>query len=156
MTARTVFVPGLPITQGNHRANRLGHVYETTKGHKQWRERLHWAVISAGWHRQPILMGPVALRLDFAMPRPGSHFRDDGTLRPRVPYWHDKQPGDLDKLCRAVGDSLAGAGCIRNDSQIATLFASKTYSLTSGVTIHLEPIESPPEPSLAAIDGGAA
>lgn len=76
------------------------------------------------------MIGPVNVRLVFILPRPGSHMgtgKNAARLRPGAPVWPVTKP-DLDKLCRAVLDALTDAGVWRDDAQVATLHASKTYA----------------------------
>ena len=142
MSSRTVFVPGLPVTQGNKR--HVGHgVMVESKNLKPWRATVAAHIIEAGWHHDPILAGPVECGLEFLLPRPGYHFgtgKNAGLLRPAAPTWHDKR-GDLDKFSRAVFDALTDSGAIRDDAQIAVLRACKRWSTTPGVRITLQPID---------------
>lgn len=67
---------------------------------------------------------PVALDVTFYFDRPKSHSkkqagRDKGLK---------SNGSDLDKLVRAIGDSLQFAGAIHDDRQIATLMAKKRYA----------------------------
>jgi crossover junction endodeoxyribonuclease RusA len=67
--------------------------------------------------------------LRFVFPRPRSHYRtgkNQHLLRDSAPIWHATKP-DVDKLCRAVFDSLSGV-LIQDDSQIASLRAEKVYA----------------------------
>ena len=136
---RHITVPGVPQTKGNVIKGRWGGYHDANKRLGGWMHDLAAAMVDAGWATDPILMGPVALSCTFHMPRPKSHLRADGTLRPNAPAWHDKR-GDLDKLLRAVGDALTASGAIRDDAQIATIAASKRYALAPGVDIHLEQV----------------
>ena len=55
----------------------------------------------------------------FCLPRPKS-------VRGVIPT--SKSSYDLDKLCRALGDALEGAGVLKNDSRITTWHARKRYA----------------------------
>ena len=55
----------------------------------------------------------------FHLPRPKS-------VRSALPT--SKSSYDLDKLCRALGDALEGAGVLKNDSRITTWHARKHYA----------------------------
>lgn len=62
------------------------------------------------------LLGPVAVRLVFAMPKPA---------RPKFP-WPAVKP-DIDKLERAVLDALTDAGVWKDDAQVVDLHTTKAY-----------------------------
>lgn len=70
-----------------------------------------------GW--QP-LVGPVAVRLVFALPRPASAPK---TRR----VWPSGRVGDVDKLARSVLDSLTDAGVWHDDAQVVDLHVVKDY-----------------------------
>jgi crossover junction endodeoxyribonuclease RusA len=72
-----------------------------------------------------LLTGPCRLVVVFYFPRPKSHYGARG-LKPSAPGWVTRTP-DLDKLVRAVGDSLTGV-CVRDDSLIVELVAMKRYA----------------------------
>ena len=65
-----------------------------------------------------VFLGPVVLRVAFALPRPVS--------LPRRVLFHVKKP-DLDKLLRATNDALTGI-LYRDDSQIVEIHATKHYA----------------------------
>ena len=142
MTARSVSVDvrGLPRPQGSLRLHTLpgGKVaarYADTV--YEWR-----AVLQERLARECVeqFVGPVELRLGFDMPRLQSHFRPVNSkrsapeLRESAPDYPCSAP-DLDKLVRAVGDSITDAGLWRDDGQVASLVAAKRYSDTPGVLI---------------------
>lgn len=62
------------------------------------------------------LVGPVAVRLVFAMPRPA---------RPKF-LWPAVKP-DIDKLERAVLDAMTDAGAWKDDALVVDLHTSKHY-----------------------------
>lgn len=70
-----------------------------------------------GW--QP-LVGPLAVRLVFALPRPASAPK---TRR----VWPSGRVGDVDKLARSVLDSLTDAGVWHDDAQVVDLHVVKDY-----------------------------
>lgn len=113
---------------------------DSSKNLRPWRATIVAALCEAGWQNDPFLMGPVHVSLDFALPRPGYHYRKDGELKDTAPSWHDKR-GDLDKLTRAVFDALTQSGAIRDDSQVAAMVAVKRWSRTPGVRVTLNRIE---------------
>lgn len=71
--------------------------------------------------------GPICADMVFWEQRPKSHYRKNGALKPDAPSVPTKAP-DLDKLVRSVGDALNGI-VWRDDSQVATLVATKRYTV---------------------------
>jgi len=89
-----------------------------------------WAALVKDAARQTMVdnnvvfsLGAVSLRVRFYMPRPKS--------LPKRSVEHVKRP-DLDKLVRAVKDSLTGV-LWDDDSQVVTLMASKSYVVSGGM-----------------------
>ena len=71
--------------------------------------------------------GPIGLGLTFVMPRPKSHFKPDGSIRPKFIAYHIKKP-DVDNLAKAVMDALSNLGSIwSDDCQVCLLTVSKCY-----------------------------
>lgn len=141
MSERVVFVPGLPAPQGSKRLVN-GRMIESSKRLPQWRNAVTATIAEADW--EPILHGPVTLRLRFVFPRPKYHFRTGkfaAVLRDAAPLWHDRTP-DASKVQRAVEDALVDAGVIRDDCQIASWAGSKQYGPKPGVWIELEEIDA--------------
>lgn len=74
------------------------------------------------------LAGPVALELDFLMPRPKRLSRrcdDPGEL------WHTSKP-DLDNIEKAVLDALTQIGLWRDDCQVVAVSKTKRYHALNG------------------------
>jgi crossover junction endodeoxyribonuclease RusA len=117
----TVFVPGRPAPQGSKRYLGSGILVESSKAVKPWRVDVRAA--AADVVAEP-MTGPLAVRLEFVMPRPTS------TPKRRTPY-ATKRP-DVDKLARAVLDALGSAGVWADDSQVVLLAASKRLALGNG------------------------
>jgi Holliday junction resolvase RusA-like endonuclease len=105
-------------------------MFESNKRLPEWRETvLMGATIARAEHGGSTILGPVTVMMTFHMPRPKSVSR-------RYP---NSSP-DLDKLCRAVNDSLQDSGILANDGQIVTLVAHKIYAENetySGVEIEI-------------------
>ena len=94
--------------------------------HKAWRKAIVQeaiAILPDDW--QPI-DEPCELIVNFYMPKPASVKRSLPTVSP-----------DLDKLIRAVGDSLTDSGIVVDDSRIVRISARKLYAegIESGATI---------------------
>lgn len=116
MTKITFRVYGEPAPQGSKRHVGKGRMIESSKKLPAWRK----AVTQAARQVAPEtpLDEPVSVQAHFYLPRP---------QKPRfnVPA---AQQGDLDKLCRAVGDSIEAAGVLKNDARITTWHAHKHYA----------------------------
>lgn len=81
--------------------------------------------------------GPVAVRLDFVMPRPKS------TPKTRATPAATKKP-DLDKLIRAILDAVTAVAW-HDDSQVVSVVASKRLAELDerpGVLVRIEPCEA--------------
>jgi Holliday junction resolvase RusA-like endonuclease len=137
----TFTVRGIPAPQGSKRAFRnkySGRIQqvESSKRVAPWRSDVRDAAIDAvtedrdgmGWMRDP-LTGPVAVALEFRMPRPKGHYgsgRNAAVLRASAPTRPAGKP-DVDKLARAILDAIT-AIVIADDAQVVSLTASKVYA----------------------------
>jgi Holliday junction resolvase RusA-like endonuclease len=109
---------GEPASQGSHSVINGRIVQVNSTKHKKWRNAVVFAaldLISEEW--KPIDT-PVELSVIFFLPRPK-------TVRDRE--FPAVMP-DLDKLVRAVADSLTDAGIYSDDSRIVRLTATKVYA----------------------------
>lgn len=120
-------VTGIPAPQGSKRLLANGAMIESSKKVAPWRLAIKRAVLAQteGW---PAFAptDPLALYCEFRLPRPLSHYRTDGTLRPSAPMHHVSYP-DVDKLLRSTGDGLVQSGLIADDSRIVETRAAKRY-----------------------------
>lgn len=115
------FVPGRPSPQGSKRSVGNGRFIEASKYLPAWRKAVtEYAIYAATEHGWDTLHGPVTLEVVFYMERPSSIKQ---SKRP-----HPVVPPDIDKLCRAIGDSLSDAGVWGDDSQVVKLVAFKRYA----------------------------
>lgn len=114
----TVFVPGRPVTQGNHRAGARGAIRETSKGHGAWRGGAAMLLRNAWAPRKPLECG-VEVELCFWFKPPRS------ALTGSLPL---KTGGDLDKLVRCIGDALEQAGVVVNDRRIVSIHAHRRFA----------------------------
>ncbi len=91
---------------------------ESSKAVGPWRTVVAWTAAQA--YRDPPADGPLAVRVEFVMPRPTRLPK----RRPTPP--HTVKP-DTDKLLRAVGDALT---CVvwRDDSQLVDVRGVKRYA----------------------------
>lgn len=113
------FVRGIPQTQGSTKAFVVKGkpiITSTNKNLKDWRTLV---ALEAQNHAPPSLFSRgVDVKCTFFMPKPKSMAKK---------YWrHTKRP-DLDKLIRAICDSLTGI-IYNDDSQVFSIEAAKFYS----------------------------
>ena len=107
---------GEPASQGSHSVIHGRIVQVNSAKHKRWRNAVAFAamdVITEGF--EPI-DEPLELSVIFYLPRPKTATRDFPAVMP-----------DLDKLIRAVGDSLSGLVYV-DDSRIVSISAHKRYA----------------------------
>lgn len=72
--------------------------------------------------------GPVGLSLRFLFPRPKSHKRSDGSLKPNAPKNHIQKP-DGDNCAKLVLDRITRNGHFwKDDSQVVALDVSKWWA----------------------------
>jgi Holliday junction resolvase RusA-like endonuclease len=138
-------VRGLPAAQGSVKAFIAGgHAHIATESNRPntplgaWRSAIRTEAQAAMGDRLPFA-GPVGVTIEFRMPRPKSHFRTNGQLKPNAPRWHTGAP-DGDKLLRAALDALTGI-VYRDDKQGADLHATKPYSLLPGCHVQAWALE---------------
>ena len=129
MAEVSLSVVGDPASQGSHAIMQGRIVQVNSKKHKAWRNAITQtalATLPADW--QPI-DEPCELIVNFYMPKPASATRSLPTVSP-----------DLDKLIRAVGDSLTDSGVVVDDSRIVRISARKLYAIgiEPGATIEVK------------------
>lgn len=138
-----VWIPGVPKGQPRPRAfARNGHVRVYDPGTAEaWKGQI--AASLAGYTQRQI-PGPVTLDLDFEMPRPKSHRRRDGSLKPDAPIWCTSKP-DIDNAVKAVLDALTQIGLWHDDTQVVMLAVTMRYGNgRSGCTLSLAELEATP------------
>ena len=126
MAEVSLSVTGNPASQGSHAIMNGRIVQVNSSKHKAWRKAIVQeaiAILPNDW--QPI-DEPCELIVNFYMPKPASVKRSLPTVSP-----------DLDKLIRAVGDSLTDSGIVIDDSRIVRISARKLYAegIEPGATI---------------------
>lgn len=113
-----IFIAGDPASQGskNHVGN--GVMVESSKKLKPWRQDVRARL--TGRDGRPLAYFPsaVCLRLEFVLYRP----RSLSKKKPTPPAI--KRP-DLDKMTRAIFDSITSAGVWKDDSQVTRANVSK-------------------------------
>jgi crossover junction endodeoxyribonuclease RusA len=116
----TFDVIGRPAPQGSKKSIGNNRFVESSKFLPAWRKAVRVAaeeaVIASMWAR---VSGPVELEVMFYLDRPSSISK---TQRPAPTV-----APDLDKILRAVGDSLSGV-VYDDDAQICRILAWKTYA----------------------------
>lgn len=105
----------------------------------QWRATVTGAAIKAAYEsRHPkFAKGPLIVVVEFRFPMPKSRpkwMREQGT-------WPKDTIPDLDKLQRALGDSLKSAGVIGDDGQIVEWRATKVevWQQWTGAAVLIKP-----------------
>lgn len=87
--------------------------------------------------------GPVWLRLWFAMPRPGKHYRESAkagrSLKDNAPTWHTGKP-DSDNLAKAVLDVLTQIGMWADDAAVCKLEVGKVYGEKPGCNVKIDTV----------------
>lgn len=109
-------VEGVPAPQGSHGVSRTGHIYDTNKKLAPWRKVVTNAATEALAGRKGFDEAVYVL-LDFWLPRPKTVKRVHPTVKP-----------DVDKLTRAVLDSLTKAGVWVDDGLVLTCHSQKRYA----------------------------
>ena len=132
-----VFVYGIPKGQPRSRAfarNGRVRVYDPGTA-ENWKSQIAQA-LQAHIPETPIPV-PVTLFLRFFFPRPKSHFRRNGELRPSAPVAHTAKP-DLDNAAKAVMDAMTQIGILADDALVYRMGISKVYAdKSAGCSIEL-------------------
>jgi Holliday junction resolvase RusA-like endonuclease len=129
MVEVSLSVTGNPASQGSH-AIMYGRIVQVNSSkHKAWRKAIVQEAIATlpdDW--QPI-DEPCELIVNFYLPKPKTVDRQLPSVSP-----------DLDKLIRAVGDSLTDSGVVTDDSRIVRISARKLYAegIQPGATIQVK------------------
>jgi Holliday junction resolvase RusA-like endonuclease len=135
-----LFVPGNPVPQGSKRAllrkgTNIPIIVDANRiGLAQWRAQVAaYAMNDKQQTGAATHTGPVAVRLEFFLRRPESHYlpvngkRDQPELRLDAPLFPPVAP-DLDKLMRSVFDALTDADVWTDDAQVVKVAATKMYA----------------------------
>jgi Holliday junction resolvase RusA-like endonuclease len=121
-------VTGDPASQGSHAIMQGRIVQVNSSKHKAWRKAIAEAATESLPDNWPLIDDPCELVVNFYMPKPKTVNRPLPSVSP-----------DLDKLIRAVGDSLTGT-VITDDSRIVRISARKLYAegIEPGATISVK------------------
>jgi Holliday junction resolvase RusA-like endonuclease len=122
-------VTGDPASQGSHAIMHGRIVQVNSSKHKAWRKAIAQAATEALPSDWTPIDDPCELVVNFYMPKPKSVTRPLPSVSP-----------DLDKLIRAVGDSLTDSGVVTDDSRIVRISARKLYAegIEPGATISVK------------------
>lgn len=132
----SVLIPGEPVPQGSQRpfvtkAGRAGSRTSNADRLAPYRadiiEHVQRAMARQGW--QPAARRAFQVNVMFVLRRPKSHYgtgRNAEQLKASAPRWPIRTP-DVDKLLRAVNDSLTYAGVWHDDSNLVNASAQKVY-----------------------------
>ena len=135
MSTLTFTVNGEPKGQPRPRAfaRKMGNVhvarfYDSDVA-DDWKNAVTFAVIEAARRdKWAVTLHTVSVSLNFAMPRPKSHFGAKG-LKPSAPVDHVGKP-DVDNLAKLVLDRITRSERIwRDDSQVVSLTVHKFYAV---------------------------
>ena len=134
-TGLAFFAAGVPVAQGSKKHVGKGVMVESSRNLKPWRDTVIAAAyrVAAGVR----FHGPVEVTMEFSFPRPMSHFgtgKNAGNLKKTAPEFKQSAP-DLDKLARAILDSLVQAGVLQDDALVVSLHAEKRYSPRPGARV---------------------
>lgn len=131
-----MWVPGIPKPQGSMRAFKMGSRIQLV--HAKHADLAVWRAAVSGeaaelWGDAPPLDEPVGVIMEFWLPRPPSI--------PKKRRHPDRLP-DLDKLVRAVLDSLTGL-VLQDDARVVRLVADKHYAIDHqpGVDVYVQAVE---------------
>lgn len=133
-----LFVKGLPKGQPRARAfSRGGKAGTYNPGTAdEWKNR-----IADAWQasRNPPMQDlPLLTFMEFYMPRPKSHLKKDGSIKPTAPHFFTGKP-DADNLAKAVLDILTQVNAWRDDSLVVDCRVIKRYANgATGVKLRID------------------
>jgi len=117
---------GTPAPQGSKKgfglkgSNRVRIVDSNASTLAPWRETVKNGAVKA--MGSPLMLDePLQVELHFTMPKPAS--------APKTRRIFPRRKPDIDKLIRAILDSLTDAGAFHDDSQVISLIAAKHFPI---------------------------
>ena len=106
---------------------------ESSKRCKPWRQLVRKTAKDLrpqSWYAR--LDAPVCISVVFVFARPNDQYINNkpgpDRLKPDAPQHCTKRIGDVDKLCRAILDSLSEGTVYNDDAQVIDLIAHKRYA----------------------------
>jgi Holliday junction resolvase RusA-like endonuclease len=132
MAEVSLSVSGDPASQGSHAIINGRIVQVNSKKHKAWRQAVVQSAIAILPDDWTPINEPCEVSINFYLPRPKTVDRPSPSV-----------PPDLDKLIRAVFDSLKDSGVVVDDSRIVRVSARKLYAqgIDPGATITVKSLE---------------
>ena len=129
MAEVSLSVTGDPASQGSHAIMHGRIVQVNSSKHKAWRKAIVQEAIATLPDDWVPIDQPCELIVNFYLPKPKTVNRQLPSVSP-----------DLDKLIRAVGDSLTDSGVVVDDSRIVRISARKLYAegIAPGATIQVK------------------
>ena len=129
MAEVSLSVTGDPASQGSHAIMHGRIVQVNSSKHKAWRKAIVQEAIATLPNDWKPIDEPCELIVNFYLPKPKTVDRQLPSVSP-----------DLDKLIRAVGDSLTDSGVVIDDSRIVRISARKLYAegIAPGATIQVK------------------
>jgi Holliday junction resolvase RusA-like endonuclease len=135
-----IWVAGDPVTQGSKvafvsKSTGRAVMRESQPKLPLWRQKVTLAVervVPEGALRLRFPAGkPVGVTLTFMLRRPQQHFgtgKNAGKVRDSAPLYPIGMTADIDKLTRAVLDSITDSGLWSDDGQVAWIKATKVWA----------------------------
>ena len=129
----TFTVLGKPATQGSKTYKGRGVMVDSCKRLKGWRQLVSKKAKSlrpSGWYAR--LNAPICVSVVFVFARANDQYINNtpgpDRLKPDAPQHCTKRIGDVDKLSRAILDSLSEGVVYNDDAQVIDLIAHKRYA----------------------------
>lgn len=126
------FVPGNPKGLKRHRTFRTKSGFNVQVDSSKADKADFLAMAMQSRPEAPI-DGPLSLAVVAVFPRPKSHYRKSGDLRPDAPMWYASAP-DWDNVGKFVSDSLNGIFW-KDDRQIAVGMVYAIYGSAPGTAV---------------------
>lgn len=126
------FAVGTPKAQPRPKASRHGgfvRMYDPGSA-KPWKECVAAAVDAAvpKDSQYPLFSSAVRIDIQIYFPRPKSHYRTNGDLKPTAPNWHTSKP-DRDNCDKAILDCLKVKGVLSDDCIVCAGEITKYYTV---------------------------
>lgn len=129
----TFTVLGKPAPQGSKTYKGRGVMVDSCKRLKSWRQLIRKTAKELrpkGWHAR--LDAPICISVVFVFARANDQYINNtpgpDRLKPDAPQHCTKRIGDVDKLSRAILDSLSEGVVYSDDAQVIDLIAHKRYA----------------------------